>query len=99
MDKEWTQKNRLKDKKINNNAQGLTLEKWHGETISIKKKGDTSVHGLKGSVKKSKERLVIVSSNSISNVGTNRKTRTRKQKLKEKLLYGYCKQQTGNIAH
>ena len=45
------------------------------------------------------ERLIKVTSNNKVNIKTNRKTtKTRKQKKKEKQLYGYFNRQIGDIA-
>ena len=67
---------------------------------SIKDCVNLSIQRLKDDLKKSKERSIAAINNSISNINTDRKTTiTRKQKWKEKQLYRYFKQQTGEIVH
>ena len=60
---------------------------------------DTSIWDLQDYKKKSKERLIKESSNSINNIMTNRTSITRKQKWEEKQLYEVFKRQTSDIAH
>ena len=60
----------------------------------------TSILGLRDKTVKSKKRLITAVNNNISNISTDRRTtKTRRQKWKEKQLYGYFKRQTSDIAH
>ena len=57
------------------------------------------IQELEDYIKKSKEGLITVASNSTDNIGTNKTTtKTRKQKFEEKQLYSYSKWQTGKIS-
>ena len=59
---------------------------------------NASIQELEDYIKKKKEILITVTSNSIENIRTNKTTKTRKQKREEKQLYGYFKWQTGEIS-
>ena len=103
MNKGGTQTNGPEDKKVDNNTQGLTFERWHRQTIYKRKKNLPALkiawmHQYGDYIKKSKERLITAASNSTDKIRTNR-TITRKQKQEEKQLYGYFKQHTGKISH
>ena len=61
---------------------------------------DISIQGLKEYIKKSKEKQITVSRKALTMLGQKRTTtKTRKQRWKEKQLYGYFKRQTGKISH
>ena len=66
MDKGRTQTNKSKDKKFDNDAQGITPERWHRQYVPRKEGRElasiedcivSSIQGLKENIKKSKERL------------------------------------------
>ena len=59
---------------------------------------DASVWGREDYIKKTKERLITVPSNSIDSIRINRTTITKKQKWEEKQLYRYFKRQTNEIS-
>ena len=63
---------------------------------SIENSMDAFIRGL-DDIKKSKESLIKAASNNTGKVRTNKTMKIRKQKWEEKLLYGYFKQQTGEI--
>ena len=65
--------------------------------ISIEDCIGLSIQGLKNDNKKSKEKLIKATNNSIGNISTERKTL--KKKWEEKQLYQYFKRQTSEIAH
>ena len=61
--------------------------------------GLSSIRGFKeDNLRKSKVRQITACSNSTDNKKINRPTIIKKQKLEEKQLYGYFKQQTGKIS-
>ena len=58
----------------------------------LRKQGDELIYRLKEYIKKSKERLITVANNSCGNKSADGKTtKARKQKWKEKQVYGYFK--------
>ena len=83
-DKVRPQTNGPKDRKVDDDLQGLTYERWNKQIVSLKKRKlasiedsmDASIWRLKDHIKKSKERRITVASNSIDNIRTNRKTET-----------------------
>ena len=60
---------------------------------------DASIYELDDYIRKSKVRQITVTRNNTDNISMNRTTITRKQKLDEKQMYGYFKQQTDEILH
>ena len=66
------------------------LRKGGSGLASIKDSVDPSIWRLEDYIKKRKERLITASSNSNGDIRANR-TMSRKQKWKEKQLYGYFK--------
>ena len=56
---------------------------------------DTPIQRLKNHIKKKQGKT----NNRISNISTDRKAKTRKQKCEEKQVYGYFKRKTGEICH
>ena len=75
----------------------LSRKRGRGWRIFI----DASIQGVEDTIKKYKEKLITVASYNIGNIRTNRKNtkKTRKQKWKEKQLYGYFKRQTDEIVY
>ena len=66
--------------------------------ISLQDSEDISIQEAKDYIKKNKNRSIIMTRNSTDNIKINR-TITKKQKWREKQLYGYFKLQTGKISH
>ena len=93
------------DKKLDEDVQGLTSERWDKQTILSRKEENTSslkivwmqeYEDKRTTLKKRKEILIITASDRIENIRTNRITaKSSKQKWEEKQLSGYFKQQTG----
>ena len=93
MDNRVTQIKGPEDRKVDDDAQGLASKRWHKQTISLKKKEDEEystaltiawIYQSENYIKKSKERQMIVASNSTDNIKINRTTKCRKQKWEEK---------------
>ena len=60
---------------------------------------DASLHGIKYYIKENKGRLITATRNSQGNLKINWILRSRKEKWKEKQLYGYFKKQTNEILY
>ena len=77
IDKRRTQTKRWEDKKIDDDGQGLTSERWYRQTICVKKRRsiedsmEASIQELTDYVKKWKWRLITAAST--DNVRTNKK--------------------------
>ena len=82
------------DKKVDENAQGLTSKRWQRQTNGSRKEGG---RGLTIYIKKSKEKLITADSNSTDNTRTNRRA-TKTSKQEEIQLYGYFKWRTSKIS-
>ena len=67
--------------------------------VSIEHRVGNSKRHLDDYIKKNKEGLITANKNNTNNTSMNRTTITRKQKWKEKQLYGYFKRQTSEISY
>ena len=76
----------------------VSREKGRRGRISIKGSIDTLIRRLEDYIKKNKERLITVTRNNTSNKRMNRTIIARKQKWKEKQMYGYFKRKTSKIS-
>ena len=77
----------------------MFLEKKKGiQALALEDCVDVSIQGLKDNNMKCKERLVTAANNNSGKISTDRRTSiTGKQKWKERQLYIYFKQETGDI--
>ena len=99
MDEGRTSTNEPEDKKTNNDAKGLTSERW--ETVSRNEEGrgptniedsvDASIPGLEDYNKKNKERLITATRNSTDNINRTAITKTTEMR--------YFKQLTDEISY
>ena len=106
MDKERTSTNGLEDKKAKGETLGISSEKLHRLYVLRKEKSralkdnmDTSIKLLEVNIKESKgSSISMARKRKTESIKINIIKPTRKQKLKEKQLYGYFKRQTDNIS-